>query len=114
MKSIDSEEKLGVPHAIVGEAPRHTVQGHEGCAYYMSVTEDPDLKAGIAIMRCPHGNIASGAFYSEDHVNEVRRVSHLLIGQLEEMIKLKKFKFMFSEDYMKLVENVQRLTDLTR
>jgi hypothetical protein len=72
MEAINSKEVLGDVKASLGEAPKHTMEGHDRCAYYV----DPSIDRRPM---CPHGMAASGAFYSEDYVNEMRRSMHQFI-----------------------------------
>ena len=84
MESINSGVKFGNVQTTQGEPPKHTAPGHEHCAYYI----DADTEGGLdtITMRCPHGQFAEGAFYSEDHVNAIRTHSHRLIGHLDSLL----------------------------
>jgi hypothetical protein len=63
-ESIKSSEIVAEPTVgISSEAPKHTVEGHEKCAYYPSIAFDSFL--------CPHGMAATGAFYNEDYVRPI-------------------------------------------
>jgi hypothetical protein len=72
MESIKSTEVLGRVSASLGEAPVHTEEDHKRCAYYINLAE--------GVMQCPHGELATGAFYSEDYVNEMRRTMHQFLA----------------------------------
>jgi hypothetical protein len=106
MKSIDSNEIVAKPTAIQSEPPVHTVEGHESCAYYPNV--------GLDTMSCPHDEFASGAFYSEDMINDIRRTSHRLIARLDEMVVKKRFSWMIMPDYTDFVAELNQLRELTR
>lgn len=73
MKSIDSFEVFSKPTLSRGDPPKHTVEGHEKCYYYQLSrpldTEGLDLEV---VMKCPHGELATGGFVSEDHFNLLR------------------------------------------
>lgn len=74
MKGIPSAEKVPLPVASLGDAPKHTDEDHVQCAYYWVEN---------AGMRCPHGMETWGAVYSEDYVNSLRRLSHQLLERLD-------------------------------
>lgn len=79
MESIKPQEKSGHPSLSRNEAPKHTAPEHRQCAYY------PVISGNIHVgMSCPHDNNATGAFYSEDYIRELKETAHDLIHQLDE------------------------------
>lgn len=80
VEPIESAEIFGNATAVQEPAPKHTVEGHDRCAYYWSDRDENDPVGG---MYCPHGNPAEGAFYSEDHLNDLRRAAHRVIGLID-------------------------------
>lgn len=74
-KSINSTEKLGDVSLSSGSAPRHTEEGHERCAYYQE-----GLGARYQGLLCEHNNEATGAYYSEDYVKELKQAIQAVVG----------------------------------
>lgn len=83
VEQIPSGELFGNIGINRGPAPEHTKDGHELCAYYM---DDDKME-----MICPHGQPATGAFYSEDLVKQLKETAHFLINlhDLEQQKPLK-------------------------
>lgn len=73
MKSIPSGERFGNISMRTGDAPRHTETEHERCAYYTSGEHALNPM-------CPHGELATGGFYSEDLIRELRETFQYLDG----------------------------------
>lgn len=74
VEPIKSAEVLGQVRVSLGEAPKHTQDEHRGCAYY-PMTTSTEIANELPVfvgMRCPHGVDASGAFYSEDYVRQLK------------------------------------------
>lgn len=69
MEGIPSKGIVSPATLKQGEAPVHTHPDHRGCAYYVTTTYLQDGES--TDMQCPHGAIASGAFYSEDRVRDL-------------------------------------------
>jgi hypothetical protein len=76
-ESIPSEEGFGRAAMQPGEAPTHTSPSHISCAYYP--THDGEW------IKCPHGMTATGAFYNEDYVQELRVKVQRLIPLLQDI-----------------------------
>lgn len=91
-ESIKSAETVATPSMSPSEAPRHTAPGHEHCAYYFDMEDfrrqfqskiiGEQLSPLEIQISCPHGATLDGAVYSEDFVNELRRLSHRLLGRI--------------------------------
>lgn len=78
MEGIPSRAIVTKPTMMSSPPPKHTIPGHEQCAYYL---RHDDYEAQD--LMCPHGLIADGAFYSEDYIRELRELSHRLISHFE-------------------------------
>lgn len=80
VESIKSSEMFG--NASIGQpvAPKHTQEGHESCAYY--ITEDND-----GYIRCPHDEKALGAFYSEDHVKQLVSLGQEFLNEVDGLLR---------------------------
>lgn len=74
VEPILSREKFGNVSMSGSIPPKHTDPEHLTCAYYWSELEEKKI--------CPHGNEATGAFYNEDFIRELRETSHELLGLL--------------------------------
>jgi len=79
MHGLPSEERFGKASLSQPVAPKHTQDGHEKCAYYL--TEDND-----GFMYCIEDSKAHGAFYSEDYVNQMRRLAQAFLGQVDGLL----------------------------
>lgn len=80
VEEIKSAEKFGDATLNQGPAPKHTQEEHALCAFYPIVTSMHGLFVG---MRCPHDVEASGAFYSEDYVRELKITAQQLIAEMD-------------------------------
>lgn len=71
-----------VPPAKLTQAPpvMHTSADHKNCAYYGDSQK----------LYCVHGDPATGAFYSEDYIRDLRILSQGLVTSLESMFALVK------------------------
>jgi len=107
VEPIKSAEKFGHVTTSLGEAPKHTVEGHETCAYYADHRgDDPDE------ILCPHGVAAFGAFYSEDLLNEIRRQFHPLLSELSDPTVRAQLRL--ANRSVKITEMVKGLVELTK
>ena len=78
-----------VPPAKLTQAPpvMHTSADHKNCAYYGDSQK----------LYCVHGDPATGAFYSEDYIRDLRILSQGLVTSLESMFALVKKDFLKSK-----------------
>lgn len=105
MESIKSNELFGNVSATLGEPPQHTAPDHRRCAYYVtSEIQVPSHDSLDGPMVCPHGMPSNGAFYSEDHVNDIRRTTH----QFLTAIRAGNHKM--SSHTIRLFQDLERLT----
>lgn len=78
MESIGSGEVFPNVELSVGEAPKHTQEGHENCAY--SWVDD--------VMLCEHGkSVLAGGFYSEDYIRDVKHQVHKAIAFIDRYVE---------------------------
>ena len=89
VQPIESEEIFGNATAVQGEAPKHTMEGHERCAFYPAeLVEGNEAPKGGFLkgpLVCPHGEEATGAFYSEDYIKELKHIAHLVIDRIDDL-----------------------------
>src|SRR6185503_8288054 len=82
-KAIPSAEAFG--KAAVGQAPapQHTHDLHRQCAYY-----EGKSASGNFLIECSHSvPLLGGALYSEDHVNDLRRVGQQFLGEVQSLLR---------------------------
>jgi len=90
MHGLPSEERFGKASLSQPVAPKHTEESHEQCAYYPAteVEDNRSVNGGFlkGPMICDHKEEAHGAFYSEDYVNQMRRLAQAFLGQVDGLL----------------------------